>query len=108
MKILITGGASGLGKSITETLAKETGNTIYFTYSKSVSETKKLQEAYQNTIAIHCDFHIRESVQALAEKIAGLDLDVIIHNAYSGDYLKNHFHNHHRTRVTNAQAPSGN
>jgi 3-oxoacyl-[acyl-carrier protein] reductase len=91
MKILITGGASGLGKSITRALAKE-NNTVYFTYSKSVAESKALEIEYSNTVAIHCDFSERESIKELAEKIAELDLDVIIHNAYSGEYLKTHFH----------------
>lgn len=92
MKILITGGASGLGRSITEILAKDTNNTVYFTYSKSISESKALQIEYKNTVAIHCDFKERESVKIVSERIAELDLDVMIHNAYFGEYLKSHFH----------------
>lgn len=90
MKILITGGASGLGKSITETLAKD--HTVYFTYSKSFADAKIVASKFKNTSALHCDFSDENSVKALALKIAELDLDVIIHNAYSGDYLKTHFH----------------
>jgi NAD(P)-dependent dehydrogenase (short-subunit alcohol dehydrogenase family) len=92
MKILITGGASGLGKSITEILAKENGNTVYFTFSKSVSEAEKLEKQFKNAKAISCDFASEPSVKELAEKVPELDLDAIIHNAYSGDYLKTHFH----------------
>ena len=91
MKILITGGASGLGKSITQLLAKEE-NTVYFTYSKSESAAKTLENEFSNTQAINCDFADEASVKSLVEKIAELNLDVIIHNAYSGDYLKTHFH----------------
>lgn len=91
MKILITGGASGLGKSITTLLAKE-NNTVYFTYSKSLAEAKALESKFENTTAINCDFSNEQSVKNLAGKIAELDLDIIIHNAYSGDYLKTHFH----------------
>lgn len=90
MKILITGGASGLGKSITQVLAKE--NTVYFTFSKSETAAKALETEFQNATAIHCDFSDGQSVKDLVEQIAELDLDVLIHNAYSGDYLKTHFH----------------
>ncbi|WP_284653023.1 SDR family NAD(P)-dependent oxidoreductase [Flavobacterium terrisoli] len=91
MKILITGGASGLGESITRTLAKE-DNTVYFTYSKSSAKARQLESEFKNTTAIHCDFSNETAVKTLAAKITELDLDIIIHNAYSGDYLKTHFH----------------
>jgi len=92
MKILITGGASGLGESITRTLAKDANNTVYFTFSKAVAKAQQLTAELKNTVAIACDFADENTVKTLAEKITELDLDVIIHNAYSGDYLKTHFH----------------
>jgi NAD(P)-dependent dehydrogenase (short-subunit alcohol dehydrogenase family) len=92
MKILITGGASGLGESITRTLAKDRNNTIYFTFNTSSAKAQELEAEFQNTIAVACDFTNQKAVNALAEKIAELDLDVLIHNAYSGAYLKTHFH----------------
>jgi 3-oxoacyl-[acyl-carrier protein] reductase len=92
MKILITGGASGLGESITRTLAKEANNTVYFTFSQSLAKAENLASEFKNATAIHCDFSDEKSVNALATKITELDLDVLIHNAYSGDYLKTHFH----------------
>lgn len=92
MKILITGGASGLGESITRTLAKDSDNTVYFTYNQSFSKAKKIENELHNANAIACDFADENAVNFLAEKITELDLDVIIHNAYSGDYLKTHFH----------------
>lgn len=91
MKILITGGASGLGESITRLLANDVNNTVYFTFSKSISEAKALETQFQNTKAIACDFSNNQSVKEVVNTIAALDLDVIIHNAYSGDYLKTHF-----------------
>ena len=92
MKILLTGGASGLGESITRTLAKDSNNTVYFTFSKSSAKAKQLEAEFKNTIAVSCDFSNENDVNALATQIAELELDVIIHNAYSGDYLKTHFH----------------
>lgn len=92
MKILITGGASGLGESITRTLAKDRNNTIYFTFNTSSAKAQELEAEFQNTIAVACDFADEKAVATLANKIAELDLDVLIHNAYSGAYLKTHFH----------------
>ncbi|MFN3968666.1 SDR family NAD(P)-dependent oxidoreductase [Flavobacterium sp.] len=92
MKILLTGGASGLGESITRTLAKDDNNTVYFTFSQSLAKAQQLEAEFQNTIAIACDFADEKAVETLAQKITELDLDVIVHNAYSGDYLKTHFH----------------
>jgi len=92
MKILITGGASGLGESITRLLANDDNNTVYFTYSKSISEAKALETQFNNTKGIACNFSNDQSVKEAANTIAALDLYVIIHNAYSGDYLKTHFH----------------
>ena len=92
MKILLTGGASGLGESITQTLAKDANNIVYFTFSQSLAKAQQLESEFKNTIAIACDFADEKAVETLANKINELDLDVIVHNAYSGDYLKTHFH----------------
>ncbi len=92
MKILITGGASGLGESITRILAEDDNNTVYFTFSQSLVKAEQLETKFKNAVAIACDFADENAVNSLAEKISELDLDVIIHNAYSGGYLKTHFH----------------
>jgi NAD(P)-dependent dehydrogenase (short-subunit alcohol dehydrogenase family) len=92
MKILLTGGASGLGKAITRILAKDEKNTIYFTFSKSVSNAEKLTAEFKNVIAIPCNFEDEQAVKTLAENLSKLDLDVLINNAYSGEFLKTHFH----------------
>ena len=92
MNILITGGASGLGKSITKILAEDENNFVYFTYSKSISNAQQLKKEFKNTKGIQFNFEDEEAVKLSSEKINELDLDVIIHNAYSGEYLKNHFH----------------
>lgn len=40
--ILVTGGASGLGRSITETLAKVNDNFVLFTFCKSENSAKDI------------------------------------------------------------------
>ena len=91
MRILITGGASGLGEAITKTLVMNENNIVYFTYCNSEIKSKQLEAKYKNTIAIYCDFSNQISIDNLTENLAKYDLDVIIHNAYSGQYLKTHF-----------------
>jgi len=92
MNILITGGASGLGESITKRLAQDKNNSIYFTYSRSAENAQKINKEFSNTIAIKCDFTNAAEVNALKDKIASLNLDVLINNAYGGSFIKTHFH----------------
>ena len=91
MNILVTGGASGLGASIVRHLAKDDGNTIYFTYAKSYDAATEMEAVYPNTTAIPCDFNDPDAVDALLDQIAGMELDVLINNA-NGPIHKEHFY----------------
>lgn len=92
MKILITGGASGLGEAITRLLAQDSGNMVYFSYRNSAENAKKIESEHKNAFSLPCDFGDAASLQAFIEQIANLDLDVLINNAYSGAFLKTYFH----------------
>ena len=92
MNILITGGASGLGKAITEILAENKNNTVYFTYSKSEEKAKKLTSIFKNTVSIKCDFSESSELGLLKDQIKELDLDVLINNAYCSKINQIHFH----------------
>lgn len=91
MNILITGGASGLGEAITKMLAIDPNNRIYFTFSKSKGKALSITNEFSNTVSIHCDFSNILGVKALRDSIKQFDLDVLINNAYSGEFLKSHF-----------------
>jgi 3-oxoacyl-[acyl-carrier protein] reductase len=91
MNILITGGASGLGEAITRILAKDANNIVYFTYSNSEFNARKIESDFGNAYSIKCDFKDSESLKSLTSKIKILELDVLINNAFSGDFLKSHF-----------------
>jgi 3-oxoacyl-[acyl-carrier protein] reductase len=92
MNILITGGASGLGKAITEALAGNKNNTVYFTYSKSEEKAKKIKIIFKNTISIKCDFSEPSELSSLQDQIKEMDLDVLINNAYCSKINQMHFH----------------
>ncbi len=92
MNILITGGASGLGEAITVKLASNNDNLVYFTYAKSKDNAKKIVKKYKNAIPIKCDFKSKEELNFLLAQIEGIDLDVLINNAYTGVAIKTHFH----------------
>lgn len=91
MNILITGGSSGLGKSVIQKLANHKGVEIYFTYFNSLDAAKQLEEIYPNVHSIKCNYSDIESVNHLVSKIDNLNLDVLVNNAWSGIY-KEHFH----------------
>lgn len=92
MNILITGGASGLGEAITKKLALDKENTVYFTYCTSQENASSIFQKFNNTKAIKCDFENMEEVTSLSSKFNDYDIDVLINNAFSGDFLKAHFH----------------
>lgn len=92
MNILITGGGSGLGKAITRTLAKDSAHTIYFTFSNSLQNAKKIEADCANTNAIKCDFKNEQEVSALVNGIDELGIDVLINNAYHDTANRTYFH----------------
>ncbi len=91
MNILITGGASGLGKVISTQLAQNTSNHLLITYKDSFDAAMDLANGYENISTIRCDFNRREDIQTLFEKMLAFDVDVLINNAISS-MQNNHFH----------------
>ena len=93
MNILITGGASGAGDIITRTIAADKQHTVFFTFNNSLQNAKKIESEFPNTKAIACDFANPADIESLENWISsGSDLDAIVHNAYSGDFISYHFH----------------
>lgn len=91
MKILITGGASGVGGAITENLAKDDQNKILFTYASSAETSNQLMMRFPNTRAIKCDFRNNEDVNSLQQIISENNIFILINNAFIG-FEKKHFH----------------
>ncbi|MDR2841553.1 MAG: SDR family oxidoreductase, partial [Paludibacter sp.] len=83
MNILITGGASGLGRSITERFAQEQTNKVYFTFKNSLTNAIEITKNFSNSEGIKCDFTNASDLAALCKKISEIDLDVLINNAYN-------------------------
>lgn len=97
MIILVTGGASGLGESITRKLAHQPANMVYFTYNQSAANAKKIETDFPNAVAIKYDFKNEADVNSLKDQIATLNPDVLINNAYMGAFMNAYFH---KTPVT--------
>ena len=91
MNILITGGASGLGLSVTTELANNKSNTIHFTYYKSTHQAKVLMAERENVKGTFCDFTHAESVNNLLNYIHENSFDVLINNAYVGPLIIERF-----------------
>lgn len=89
MKILITGGASGLGKAIA-VLLNNNGHEVAITYFRSQEAANKLNESHQIK-TIQCDFYEESSVLGLQKFIAEFQPDALVNNALTG-IKKQHFH----------------
>jgi len=92
MIILITGGASGLGEAITRLAAQQPETEVYFTYAHSIEQAKQIEAEYPNAKGLKCDFKNREEVSALVANIEQINIDVLVNNAYTGDFIKSYFH----------------
>lgn len=92
MIIFVTGGASGLGEAITRKLAGDKMNHVYFTFHQSIEKAKRIESDFENTTAIRCDFQNESDIKNLQENIRLKDADVLINNAYTGDFIQSYFH----------------
>lgn len=90
MKVLITGGASGLGEAISRQLAEK--HEVYATYANSKDAAQQLEKEFPNIHTLKCDFRKVEEVTHLCQKIESIQPDALINNAYSGTFLGKHFH----------------
>lgn len=84
MNILVTGGTGGLGRAIVELFASDRNNYVWFTYCSSEARAKEIMDNLANTSALRCDYSDSDSVNALVENIAEIDLDVLVNNAWVG------------------------
>ena len=100
MKILITGGSSGLGKSLVEELSKDKKNHVFFTYNLSEKSALTICKEHKNTSKIRCDFNDETQLNIFIKNLKKINLDVLINNYYSwpenpllpGTFLNQHFH----------------
>ncbi|CAN5286898.1 3-oxoacyl-[acyl-carrier-protein] reductase [soil metagenome] len=92
MRILITGGSSGIGEAITRTLAVASAdNNIMITYNRSAQNADLLTKEFPNISCTQTDFTNEQSVASLCTLMAQDPFDVLINNAITG-ISKNYFH----------------
>ena len=90
-RILITGGASGLGYAITRKFLSAGGFQVFFTFHRSADAAAQIMAQFPDAQGIACNFEDEASLQGLVERIPALDLDVLVNNALPG-MASRHFH----------------
>lgn len=82
--VLITGGSSGIGKSMVESFHAN-GDTVWFTYSLNSENTPELFDAYKSNppVAFKLDLRDYQNITELVETLPAVP-DVVIHNAGVG------------------------
>jgi 3-oxoacyl-[acyl-carrier protein] reductase len=90
MKILVTGGASGLGGAITANLAADRDVRLVITYSRSAAAAQQLANEFSNVRAVKCDFQHPGDLDQLMAVIEEENIDVLVNNAFTG-LRKEHF-----------------
>ena len=91
MNILVTGGSSGLGASITKKLAASAGNLVYFTCPFDTPEKNIIEKEFSNTRGIICNFREEKDVDALVAQLDTFNLDVLVNNAWATKIIKKHY-----------------
>ena len=89
MNILITGGSSGLGKKIIETLNDK--YHIYSTYNNSQKDAEFIKSKFKKITFFKCDFTNSIELNQFLKKISLVQFDVLINNFYCGEFLGKHF-----------------
>ncbi len=92
MKILVTGGSSGLGRAIVEKLASKIENEILFTYCRNLKAVEELNSSFPNTKGYCVDFTDCQSINDFIEQLENIEIDVLVNNAYSGSAQGKRFH----------------
>lgn len=92
MNILVTGGASGLGRCIVELCAKNQSCKVFFTYCKSANSAEEIAARYENVYAIQVDYTSRDSINEFISQIEYIDIDVLVNNAWVGKPNGTYFH----------------
>ena len=81
MRVLVTGGASGLGYAITKQLLGS-GDFVYFTYLRAKEKAAELQSQFPSQcFGLECDFQSGQSIGSLTEAISEWDLEALVNNA---------------------------
>ena len=92
MRILITGGSSGLGRAVVERLSENPDNHIFFTYCRKEVEARQLSEQHNKVESIKVDFTDTASVDSFVKVIPSLNLDILVNNAWVGSPNGTYFH----------------
>ncbi len=80
--VLVTGGARGLGKSISRKFLNN-NDIVYVNYNKSLEEAKELTSLFSNARKIKCDITNEEEINRMINKIKEEEgrIDILVNNA---------------------------
>ena len=93
MRILLTGGASGLGEAITRRLARDVEHDLFFTWFRSEAAAASLAQEFPRCHPVRCDLRSADEVEELCASLETHEIDTLILNALPS-FAVAHFHAH--------------
>lgn len=109
LRILITGGSSGIGREITMFFL-EKGYQVLFTYFNGEESAKQICGDYPLAKKYRIDFRQPAEMSAFLKEIEAFDPEILINNYYNGTFIDTHFHktdpDHFAAEFTNNIVPT--
>ncbi len=90
-KAVVTGGSSGIGKSIVEYLL-HAGYEVLFTYFSSHAAAKTITDQFPAAKSFCADLTKQDELQSFLRELESFQPDILVNSYYRGSFIAKYFH----------------